>query len=120
MNEDFESTFPPAGWSVLDYLGGGATWNNNLFTGTPNYAGGLGTCAEANNMPAPMASGLQTPTFSLVGYTNAFLEFDMSYDDLDEGSSPLAVAEVWLTTDGGNAWFLLESYDEDHSVGGPG
>jgi uncharacterized membrane protein len=120
LHEDFEGSFPPAGWSVLDYWGGGATWNNNSFTGAPNFAGGLGTCADANNMPAPMMSGLRTPTFSLVGYSTAFLEFDMSYDDLDAGSAPLAVAEVRLTTDGGGSWYILETYDEDHSVGGPG
>jgi len=119
LAENFEGAFPPAGWTITDDIGMGAIWLNNTGTGKPNYIGS-GLCADADNTPAPMDSGLWTPPFDLVGYYNtASLEFDMCYNDTSPGSYPQDIAEIRISINGTASQQLIY-WDADVNPTGPG
>ncbi len=115
LTEDFESDFPPAGWSVED-LGGDCVWRRNDEYGRPNYAGGDGFSAAADSdacgSGTTMDTALVSPTFSVGAGTS--LDFVVSYRHL--GSSRL---DIDVAADGG-AWSTIQSYTADLSPQGPG
>lgn len=121
ISEDFESTFPPEGWTVVN-LGGNCDWIRNDeasdFDGIerPNFAGGDGFSAAADSddcgQGTVMDTTLVSPPFSVSPSTE--LSFVMSYRHL--GNS---VFFVEVTPDGSN-WFVLESFFDDVDGQGPG
>ncbi len=119
LSEDFEGTFPPTEWTVINN-GGNCVWQRNDVTGRTNYAGGNGYCAVADSdwcgSGTTMDTELWTPSFSLAGFTSATLEFIASYNYLS-GSE---YAEVDISTDGGSTWANLLHWAEDHDDYGPG
>jgi uncharacterized membrane protein len=111
VNEQFEGSFPPAGWAVIDIAGTGATWDRNDAWGNDNLAG-TGFCADADSDAAGMTAmdtGLITPTFSLAGYTTASLEFDMSLWMY----SGAEYAEVLVSDDSWTTQSQIAYYDTD-------
>ena len=112
INEDFEGSFPPAGWSVVNY-GGTCVWNRNDFWPETNYCNGVYS-ADANSdscgSGSTMDTGLITPAFSLAGTTAPVLEYECAYNYL--GSTGEA-AEVDISIDGGSNWINLQQLTAD-------
>lgn len=119
IDEDFEDTFPPTDWTVVNY-GGTDVWQRNDVWSRPNYAGGMGYCADADSdaigSGTTMDTGLRTPEFDLTEGLSAQLEFDHSYNDIGGAD----YAQVRVSTDGGTSWTQIAFYNEDHSALGPG
>ncbi len=113
--EDFESDFPPPGWTV-ENLGGNCIWARNDAHERPNYAGGDGFSAAADidrcGSGTTMDTALVSPSFNVVPSTS--VDFIVSFRRF--GSSRL---NVDITTDGEN-WTTLQSYTENLSALGPG
>ncbi|MBC7080759.1 MAG: choice-of-anchor J domain-containing protein [Thermoplasmatales archaeon] len=123
LNEKFEGTFPPAGWTVKENADPGGRWKRNDEWGRPNYAGGDGYCADADSdkfgSGKTMDTELWSPPINLAGYTSATLIYVASYNDLTT-SPPNDYADVDISTNGGLTWTNLLHWDEDHSPYGPG
>ncbi len=117
--EQFEGTFPPTDWTVVNN-GGDCEWHRNDFWPRDNYAGGDGYCAAADSdacgSGTTMDTELHTPTFSLADRAQAELSFVHSYNWLSSSE----YAEVDISTDGGSTWTNLVRYEEDHDAYGPG
>jgi hypothetical protein len=102
--EDFEGSFPPAGWTVQTISGG--SWHRNDFWSPPRHNNaGTGYCADADvNMEqnAPMLTFLTTPPINLSAVPNAVLDVDsyeyVYYDD---------ILLIDVSVDGGNTWINL-------------
>jgi len=121
IDEHFEGTFPPTGWSVKQY-GSACVWQKSSVTGRTNYTGGTGYCADGDSdwcgsgATWPMNTDLWTPPLNLVGATSATLTFRTAYNDY--GTADYASVDV--TTDGGINWTGLLYWTADHSPAGPG
>jgi hypothetical protein len=119
--EQFEGTFPPANWTVVNN-GGTCDWNTNTFYGRPNYAGGDGQCADADSdacgSGSTMDTELWTPVFSLDSKTFAELSYVSSYNDISSSTADYAYVDI--STDGGTTWTNLLTWNEDHDAYGPG
>ncbi len=122
LEEHFEGTFPPTGWTVVNN-GGNCDWQRNdaFATARPNYAGGDGFCADADSdkcgSSTTMDTELRTMPLDLSGYTIASLDYVSSYNDIATGGD---LADVDVSIDGGTSWTNLLRWDEDHSPNGPG
>jgi hypothetical protein len=102
--QDFEGSFPPAGWTVQTIVGG--DWHRNDFWSTPrpNMAG-TGYCADADvNMEgsAPMITLLTTPSMDLSAAPGAILDVD-SYEYVYYYDLLL----IDISIDGGTSWTNL-------------
>jgi uncharacterized repeat protein (TIGR01451 family) len=121
LTEDFEGTFPPANWQVVNN-GGTCVWmrNDAFATARPNYAGGLGFCADADadkcGSGTTMNTELRTMVLDLSGLTTATLEYVASYNWL----SGAEFANTDVSIDGGTTWTNLLHWTTDHSAYGPG
>ncbi|HHQ49571.1 MAG TPA: carboxypeptidase regulatory-like domain-containing protein, partial [Acidobacteria bacterium] len=64
LAEDFEGSFPPAGWTVTDDTGGSGAgvWESTATTGRSNYTGGSGDAADADSDWA--GDGMTTTLYS--------------------------------------------------------
>jgi hypothetical protein len=109
LTEDFEGTFPPAGWTVQTVMG--TDWKRNDFWSRPNTAGS-GYCADADVSASgnyPTMTMLISPSFDLSTASGALLDFDsyeyVYYNDF---------TKVDVSIDGGvswtNAWQIVNSY----------
>jgi hypothetical protein len=115
--QDFNGAWPPAGWSVIDNLSAGGKWDLNTTWSRPNYAGGDGTCADADSDKFGDAMNTELrATFNLSGMTKPVLKFITSYNDY--GSADSARTEV--STNGGASWVTLANWTADISPNGPG
>jgi hypothetical protein len=77
LDEAFEGSFPPAGWTRT-IIAGAYGWEQNTFWGRANSAG-TGKCADADVDAAysyPMDCILTSKTFSLVGFASATLTWN--------------------------------------------
>ena len=101
-------------WTVIDNAGNGVVWTNLEDSGIGgNYTGGEGGAAGANsdaNQFVEFDTELRTPVMDLSGYANVSLEYKVNYQNL-AGSDFL---DVDVSTDGGNTWTELLSWNEDH------
>lgn len=124
IDEDFEGSFPPNGWTVNN-LGGDCVWarNDQLLDqdgeptpGRDNFAGGQGFSAAADadlcDGGSTMDTELLTPMFDPTA--DFELSFDMSFRML--GASRF---DVEVTTDG-STWDLIESFSTSVDPTGPG
>jgi subtilisin family serine protease len=120
LEEHFESSFPPSGWSVIDN-GGNCVWqrNDQVPNGRPNYAGGDGFSAAADSdrcgSGSTMDTELHSPAFDLVGASTASLDFIVSYRHLGTG-----FLNVDISADGGDSWDNLLSLTASLDPTGPG
>jgi len=115
IDQHFEGTFPPAGWSVVDY-GGDCWWQKSSVTMRTNYTGGTGYCADADSdwcgEGTAMSTDLWIPPLNLTAYTSATLTFRAYYAHYS-GDADLATVDVSLN--GGSDWTNLLSWTTDHS-----
>ncbi|MBI4999929.1 MAG: hypothetical protein HZB92_00150, partial [Euryarchaeota archaeon] len=118
LNEKFEGTFPPAGWSVDTLAGLG--WERNDWWGDGNYVTGGGDyCADVNSdaYGTSLESVLYTPTLTFGGLppsTPLYLEYDANFQCYitdDQGWTEISI-------DGGTSWTTLLYWNEDHPPGG--
>ncbi len=122
LTEDFEGTFPPTNWQVVNN-GGTCVWTRNdaFATARPNYAGGQGFCADADSdkcgSGTTMDTELRTMVLDLSTATTATLKYVTSYNDIATGGD---YADVDASIDGGTTWTNLLHWDADHSPNGPG
>ncbi len=120
LAEDFEGSFPPDGWSVIDN-GGTCVWqrNDQVPNGRPNYAGGDGFSAAADSdrcgSGTTMNTELHSPVMDLSGATVATLDFIASYRHLGASSFSVRVSD-----DGGSSWDTLLTWTASVDPTGPG
>ena len=121
INEQFEGTFPPAGWSVQDLLPGSPMqWTTNIAEGRDNWTGASsgtnGQCAHADSdhHSGSYDLALLSPTF-VVG-AGAMLDYDTNYQNYI--NADFADLDIKI---GGN-WVNLIHWNEDHGTfqGWPG
>ena len=104
FSEDFEGTFPPTGWTLINNGGTSVGWVRNDYWYRPNSAG-TGYCADADSDavgssgPWPMDCTMITPAFDLSTSTDAVLDFN-NYFYLFAGD----YCYVDISTDGGSTW----------------
>jgi|GEM_PF-2228889 len=117
FSENFDgATFPPTGWSVVT-TNADATWVQALeadgaLTGAGsafvNWSADGGTTAAG-----PQDEALISPSFSLVGYTSAFLQFNFLTSYTYMVLNPNGDFTVEVSTNGGTSWtqiFLEDDY----------
>ena len=101
LDEDFEGSFPPAGWTVINN-GGDCVWQRNDYWGRFNYMY-TGYCADADSdacgYGTTMDTELWTPPLDLSPYEEAYLKFQSFY--LPIGCD---YCEVLVSPDGGSTW----------------
>jgi hypothetical protein len=109
ITQDFEGTFPPTGWTVMQYGDPGHVWiRGDGGENRANQASGMGqyAIADSDYWFSNTNTGLRTPSFSLVGAVTAQLEFDQYYWDIGNAD----YAEVRVSTDGGGTWTQIVLY----------
>lgn len=114
LSEDFEGSFPPAGWTVITDTGAG--WNTNVFWGKANITPGSGQAAgaDADAFGAGVDTTLYTPVFDLTGYTSANLTFDSNFQEF------AGDGDAWadISTDGGTTWTNVHFMSVDEPTAG--
>jgi N-acetylneuraminic acid mutarotase len=120
LQEGFEgSTFPPAGWNVVDNKGNGEVWQLNDPEGRPNETGGSGNFADINSdFYGPSNSQdteLVTPSLDFTGAAAPYLTFHNNY--IAFAPYP-QTGDVDVSTDGGTTWTNVWHHGED-GVPGP-
>ncbi|BAO45540.1 carboxypeptidase regulatory-like domain-containing protein [Thiolapillus brandeum] len=111
--EDFNGTFPPSGWSVVDDAGNGLVWSNVAGSGSGgNYTGGTGDAASANSDAAGSVdydTALVSPSVNVVGdNTLTYLANYQVYSGND-------FLDVDISVDGG-AWTNILRWNENHGA----
>lgn len=114
LMENFEGTFPPAGWSA--YASGGQNqWYRNDFWGRANFTpGGNGYCADNDDAGAGPGAArvtdncLQSATFDASGYTVVWCAWDVDW--YPSGSALQGRVQVF----DGTGWFNVMSYPLTH------
>jgi hypothetical protein len=116
LAENFEGSFPPAGWQVLDNAGTGVIWKTCSATGeSGNFTGGSGECTGASSDKAgplkfntelwsPVIDAAQLPTTTL-----RFLANYQNYNSFD-------TFDVDVSNNGGGTWTNALRWREDHGV----
>ncbi len=117
LSENFEGSFPPAGWSVIDNIESGNVWQRNDYFGATNNTGGTGYCADADS-DATCYSGawdttLVSPSVTLPALSTA-LTFKSNFQDY------AGAGQAWcdISTDGGSTWTNLFYATDDEPAGG--
>lgn len=103
LEEHFEGTFPPTGWT-LTQIQGSYGWLQNTYWGRGNYAGS-GKCADADVDQAysyPMECIMTSPSFSLVGFPSATLSWN---NYIYVYASDVLTTDI--STNGGSTWTNL-------------
>lgn len=108
LQEDFEGSFPPTGWSRVIHSGS-CNWESTATTGRTNHTNGSGSAADADSdwCGSGMDASLLTPAFSLVGTTNPVLRFQNDFSSFGTVDD----AYVDISLDGGTNWTTLLHYD---------
>ena len=104
-------------WMVVDNAGTGIVWSNITGSGIGgNFAGGSGDAATANSdaSPGEFNTELHSNSFSLAGWNGATLDYLVDYQNL----ASLDFLNLDISTDGGNNWTNMLSWNENHPVGG--
>ncbi len=116
--QDFETSFPPAGWTV-DNLGGDCDWVRNDDVGRDNHAGGDGFAAIADSddcgSGATMDTALVSPAFPASAAST--VDFVLAYNNLSSSNERF---DVEVSDDGGTTWTVVQSYNADVDPYGPG
>jgi len=111
--EDFEGTFPPTGWTVVDNAGTGNVWDRNDVLGGINRTNGSGFSAAADSDAVCNGLGWDTELWSepitLTGSITFYLGYESNFQDY------AGAGEAWLdiSTDGGGTWTNLTYWTAD-------
>jgi hypothetical protein len=112
LDEAFEGTFPPTGWTLVNN-GGCGDWESSATTGRTNYTGGDGSCTDADSdwCGSGMNAELWTPSVDLSGATAPVLSFQTYFHGWTNDDH----GYVWISTDGGSSWdpTSLVHYNDD-------
>jgi uncharacterized repeat protein (TIGR01451 family) len=107
--ENFEGSWPPAGWSVVVNGDAGGFWNTNTYWGNVNVTGGTGQSADADSDAWGYGAGhmdteLWSPPIDLTA-APAPIELSFMSNFQDNAGS----GDAWLdvSTDGGGTWTNL-------------
>ncbi|MBN2381737.1 hypothetical protein JXQ70_02545, partial [bacterium] len=118
ISQDFEGSFPPAGWTVIN--NSGSDWDRNDALGQVNYTtanGGAGFCAAAGQDGNP-GSTWDTELWSPpVDLTNA-LSAQVTYASNFKGYAGNDSIYLDISLDGGNNWTNLRTQTIDDPVDG--
>jgi hypothetical protein len=109
LQQGFNGSFPPYGWTVIDEAETGVEWKRNTAWGDANWTGGIGACAEVSSSHSPgldYNTTLQSPVFTVP--PDAVLFFRANYQNF-MGQDHL---EVRVRV-GANVYSLL-GWSEDH------
>lgn len=106
VNEPFNATTTPPGWTVIDNLGNGQVWRFDNPGGRSNNTGGSGNFAivdsdwygSGNNQDTEM----WTPVMDLTSLSSVLLEFDHQFDWYSSGLNEKG--DVDVSNDGGATW----------------
>jgi hypothetical protein len=125
LSENFDGTFPPAGWSVTNDNGGPVVWHRS--DASPNYYAlpSSGYSAYSESYPAYCGysydTSLVSPSFSTVDMDSVELKFD--YEFWKYSSEYLALdyrigGGSWINLENltNNGFTLIEDYTVDISV----
>ncbi len=117
IDEQFEGTFPPAGWTVVDNLGNGMVWKRNDEWGAPNRtpgADGFSAAAEAYGSGQAWDTELWSPPVTLPASPALGIQFDSNFQDYAGNG------DAWfeISTDGGSTWTTLWYSSVDDPSGG--
>lgn len=121
LEEYFEGTFPPTGWTNQIIQNHGWVRNDQTADARPNYAGGQGYCADADaddigsGGPWPMECALISPSMDLTEIPSALFTYTAAFNSLSSD-----YADVDISIDGGANWTNLQHWTTDHSPSGPG
>ncbi len=121
LEEYFEGTFPPTGWTNQIIQNHGWVRNDQTVDARPNYAGGSGYCADADaddigsSGPWPMDCALISPSMDLSTVSSAIFSYTAAFNSLSGD-----YADVDISIDGGATWTNLQHWTTDHSPSGPG
>ncbi|MEL1245838.1 choice-of-anchor J domain-containing protein [Flavobacterium sp. DGU11] len=117
LTEDFEgTTFPPAGWTTID-SNPTENWFRVDETSTyPVPVAGTGSAAVNYNAADASDESLISPSFSLAGYTSAYLNFTavLGYEYM-AGAQAAGDFIVYVSGDGGTTWDQIW-VEEDEGV----
>jgi uncharacterized repeat protein (TIGR01451 family) len=117
FSEDFEGTFPPAGWQVFTNTVGGA-WDRNDVLGqvnrVTNYGSGF-TAASGTDGSSGTAwdTELWSPPIDLTGAGDVLLRFASNFQDYAGNGD----AYLDISTDAGANWTNLDSWTSDDPGG---
>lgn len=108
LNEAFEGSFPPPGWTVNNNTTGcGASspdWTNSDPGANGNLTGGSGLFASADSdacgSGTAMNARMSTPVLDMTGLTDPEISFAHDYNDLAGADS----GALDVSTDGGTTW----------------
>ncbi len=109
FSQDFNGSFPPAGWRVTNAVGGSrVVWKSNRDWSDGNYTGGTGMAATVDSNRAGVGSGaydtaLISPPIPVTRLrASPLLRYRVNYQEFD--SEQLDVA---ISVDGGDTWTNL-------------
>ncbi len=113
LHQDFESAFPPTGWTTSQTTGSNQ-WYRNDYTSRSNYtpgANGFCACNDDDWWWGPLLQNnrLTSPAFDASGYTPVWLAFDHDWNNI--GSYDEAFVEVYDVNGATNAQVRFV-YDE--------
>lgn len=115
LGENFDGTFPPTGWTVVDNAPGGPVWGDLAGCGeSGNFTNGSGgtACVSSDQFGSgEFDTELRTPAIDFSSITApAALTFTANYQNY----ASLDFFNVDVSTDGGASWANLLSWNEDH------
>jgi hypothetical protein len=125
ITEDFEGSFPPAGWTVTDDAPGANTtaWSDLAGCGEAgNFTNGSGDCAcvstDIAGIGVNVDTQLITSSYSFAGYSDLVLAFTANYQSFQATER----FDVDYSIDGGTNWNNILTWAEDHGTfrGTPG
>ncbi len=113
--EDFEGSFPPAGWTVVDNTSGSTVWQAGSVCGYGNSTPGTGEFADANSdcvwLGPEMNTELRTPSIDMSSFSGAVELWFAAYHWNWTGEH----TRVWASGDGGATWDLLFDINTGYS-----
>jgi hypothetical protein len=117
LSEDFEGSFPPKDWQVLEFGNSGGVWKRNDEWKRENFAGnGYCACADSDRFGYEMETELRTPVIDLRNCIDAKLEFDTDFrNDDDLSVFRKGYAEILISSDGGRNWQTLMRWCDDRN-----
>jgi len=120
IEEHFEGTFPPAGWTLTNATGG-CVWAPINYRWGGNVAGGNGDAASIVLWPCNTGPDIDTslisPPLDLASSRSASLGFFMS---LGDGAGAHPRLDVDVSTDAGATWTTVFTEMRDNNSQGPG
>jgi hypothetical protein len=103
VDEDFEGSYLPAGWTQINYSAeAGTHWWHQAAPGSNYQHGSYTACCWWASDPNYQDEWLITPSLDLTGYTAATLQFSSAY--YGSASSCDQHDYIFVSTDGGQTW----------------